>query len=73
MARQVCFLGKAAFLAREAELVARSEVQEIGAILPVQNGEGGIEADVMGMEPEEPGTDGMEGPRPGQGIAGGPP
>ena len=59
-------LGKAALLAGKPELVAE-QVHEVGTILAVEDGEGGVEADVMGMQPEEPGADGMEGPRPGQG------
>jgi hypothetical protein len=43
------------------------EVQEIGGILPVMNGEGWVETDRMGEVAQEPRTNGVKGAGPADG------
>ena len=57
---------KALLLLGEPQLMA-DEVQEIGGILPVVNGEGGVEADGMREVAQEPRADGVKGAGPADG------
>ena len=69
MARHVAFSGKALRLLREPELVAH-EVHEVGGVLAVVDGEGGLEPDRGGVHPQQPRADGVEGAGPADGVAG---
>ena len=68
-ARALC--RKAALRLRKAELVS-DEVHQICAVFPVMNRERGIEADLAGINAQEPRANPVEGPGPDQSIRYGP-
>ncbi len=59
------FGGKARFGSGKSEIVP-DEIDEIGGILAVVNGERAVEADLQGVFTQQPGPDGVEGAGPGQ-------
>ena len=59
--------GEPAILLAQALLVAH-EVDQVGGIAAIEHGEAGIEADLLGIEPEQAGADRVERARP-QGSA----
>ena len=56
-----------AFRLGEAELVP-DEVHQVGAVLAVMDGEGGIEPDLLGIVAQQPRADAVKGAGPGQRI-----
>ena len=65
MARQVPLGREALFGLGEAEIVA-DQVHQVGGILAVVDGEGGIEPDALGVFAQQPRADGVEGAGPGK-------
>ena len=65
MARQVPFCGKRRSVRLKRQLVAH-EVDEVGGVAAVQDGEAGVEADRVGVVAQQAGAHAVEGAGPFQ-------
>ncbi len=45
------------------------QIEQIGGVLAIVNGEGAIESDALGVFAQKTRADGVEGSRPGDGVA----
>ena len=70
--RKTGVLGRKTFFGfRKAEIVPK-EVQQVGGIFPIMDGESAVEPDLLGIFAQKPCADGVERPGPAQRICGDP-